>query len=247
MTVRVGVVGARGRMGTQVCQAVSEAEDLELGAAVDVGDDLAALASEGVEVAVDFTVPEVALETIRYCVGAGIHCVVGTSGFSPERLDAVRELLAGHDVGVLIAPNFGIGAVLMMQFARRAAPFFESVEIVELHHPDKVDAPSGTAGQTARQIAEVRAAAGVPDGPDATREEFRAARGVSVAGIPVHSVRLRGLVAHQEVLLGSPGETLTIRHDSFDRASFMPGVLLAVRGVAARPGLTVGIDDLLAE
>lgn len=246
MSIRVGVIGAKGRMGGEVCQAVNAADDLELVAAIDAGDDPHTLAHHAAEVAVDFTVPDAAVANIRCCVEAGIHCVVGTSGFTPERLDEVRVALAPHPgVGVLVAPNFGIGAVLMMQFARRAAPFFESVEIVELHHPDKVDAPSGTAGQTARLIAEARAAAQRPDAPDATREEFQAARGVEVAGIPVHSVRLRGLVAHQEVLFGSAGETLTIRHDSVDRASFMPGVLLAVRAVGSRPGLTVGIDDLL--
>lgn len=244
--VRVAVVGARGRMGTEVCRAVTAADDLELVAAIDAGDDPEALVQERAQVAVDFTVPDAAIGNIAFCAANEIHCVVGTSGFTPERLTQVRETLAAYPgVGVLIAPNFGIGAVLMMQFARKAAPFFESVEIVELHHPDKVDAPSGTAGQTARLVAKARRAAGVAPGPDATRPDDQAARGLDVEGVRVHSVRLRGLVAHQEVLLGSPGETLTIRHDSLDRMSFMPGVLLAVREVSSRPGLTVGIDDLL--
>ena len=217
---------------------------MRLVAALDVGDDLTALGDA--EVVVDFTVPDTVMANIRAAVNAGVDVVVGTSGFTPQRLDEVRSIL-GPDpsVGVLIAPNFGIGAVLMMQFAAKAAPFFESVEIVELHHPNKVDAPSGTARQTAALIAAARESAGTADAPDATQDADMAARGESVAGIPVHAVRLRGLIAHQEVLLGSVGETLTIRHDSLDRASFMPGVLLAIRGVRGRPGLTVGIDDLL--
>lgn len=244
--LRVAVIGARGRMGAEVCRAVTAADDLELVAAIDAGDDPGILVRERAQVAVDFTVPDAAIGNITFCAASGIHCVVGTSGFTPERLTQVREAIAPHPgVGVLIAPNFGIGAVLMMQFARRAAPYFESVEIVELHHPDKVDAPSGTAGQTARLVAEARRVAGRRAGPDATRPEDLLARGEDVDGVRVHSVRLRGLVAHQEVLLGSPGETLTIRHDSLDRISFMPGVLLAVRALSDRPGLTVGIDALL--
>ncbi len=244
--IRVAVLGARGRMGTQVCQAVTAAPDLELVAALDVGDDPARLSGSRAEVVVDFTVPDSVMDNIAACARAGIDVVVGTSGFTPERLDQVRTLLGDDpDVGVLVAPNFGIGAVLMMQFAAKAAPFFESVEIVELHHPDKVDAPSGTARQTAAAVAAARTAAGVPRAPDATGPGDRTARGDEIAGVPVHAVRLRGLTAHQEVLFGSPGETLTIRHDSLDRESFMPGVLLAIRGVRTRPGLTVGIDDLL--
>ncbi len=246
--IRVGVLGARGRMGSEVCRAVGAAPDMELVAALDAGDDLGTLVSASPDVVVDFTVPSEVMSNIGHCVASGIDVVVGTSGFTPERLDEVRAILGDQpEVGVLVAPNFGIGAVLMMQFAAKAAPYFDSVEIIELHHPDKVDAPSGTARQTAALIGGARRAAGTPDAPDATSDDQRVARGETVAGVPVHSVRLRGLTAHQEVLFGSPGETLTIRHDSFDRGSFMPGVLLAVRGVRSRPGLTVGIDDLLEQ
>lgn len=243
-TLRVGVLGAQGRMGAEVCRAVEAASDMELVAALDVGDDLAALVEVRAQAVVDFTVPAVVLDNLEFLIGHGIDAVVGTSGFTPERLDTVRSLLGDEpSSSVLIAPNFGIGAVLLMQFAQRAAPFFESVEIIELHHPDKVDAPSGTARQTAAMISEARRA--LPPAPDATGADDRSARGEQIAGIPVHAVRLRGLVAHQEVLFGSPGETLTLRHDSFDRESFMPGVLLALRAVGERPGLTVGIDELL--
>ncbi len=243
-TLRVGVLGAQGRMGAEVCRAVEAASDMELVAALDVGDDLAALVEVRAQAVVDFTVPAVVLDNLEFLIGHGIDAVVGTSGFTPERLDTVRSLLGDEpSSSVLIAPNFGIGAVLLMQFAQRAAPFFESVEIIELHHPDKVDAPSGTARQTAAMISEARRA--LPPAPDATGADDLSARGEQIAGIPVHAVRLRGLVAHQEVLFGSPGETLTLRHDSFDRESFMPGVLLALRAVGERPGLTVGIDELL--
>lgn len=242
--MKVAVFGARGRMGAEVCRAVNAAEDLELVAAIDAGEDRGVV--EQAEVVVDFTVPAVVMDNIAWCVDRGINVVVGTTGFTPERLDAVRELL-GPDPksSVLIAPNFSIGAVLMMRFAEQAARFYESAEIVELHHPNKVDAPSGTAQATALRIAAARADAGLGPVPDATTTDPDGARGAVVGGIHVHGVRLRGLVAHQEVLLGAEGETLTIRHDSFDRASFMPGVLLAVRAVGQRPGLTVGIDDLL--
>lgn len=244
--IKVGVLGASGRMGAEVCRAVSAAADMQLVAALDVGDDLSDLSAAGAQVVVDFTVPGAVMANIDHCVSAGIDMVVGTSGFTPERLAEVETIMANApDVGVLVAPNFGIGAVLMMQFAAKAAPFFESVEVIELHHPDKVDAPSGTARQTAALIGAARQAAGVPLSPDATGEDQFTARGEAVAGVPVHAVRLRGLTAHQEVLFGSPGETLTLRHDSLDRASFMPGVLLAIRGVRTRPGLTVGIDELL--
>ncbi len=241
---RVAVLGARGRMGAEVCRAVDAAEDLTLAAALDEGWDPAQLT--GVDVAVDFTTPDVVLGNVETCIGAGVHCVVGTTGWDDERLDTVRGWLrSAPSVGVVIAPNFGLGAVLMMRFAEEAARHFESVEIVELHHPGKADAPSGTARATAARIAAARAAAGSPPAPDATRTALDGARGARVDGVPVHSVRGAGLVAHQEVLLGSAGETLTIRHDSTDRVSFMPGVLLAVRAVASRPGLTLGLDPLL--
>jgi 4-hydroxy-tetrahydrodipicolinate reductase len=232
-------------MGTQVCAAVEAADDLELAAAIDDGDPLAELVDGRVEVVVDFTHPGAVLENLRFALDHGIAAVVGTSGFTTERLDEVRGWLADTPGHVLVAPNFGIGAVLMMQFARQAARFFESVEITELHHAGKIDAPSGTATSTASLVAAARAEAGMGPVPDATTSERDGARGAVVDGVHVHSVRLPGLVAHQEVLLGATGEALTIRHDSFDRVSFMPGVLLAVRGVRERPGLTVGLESLL--
>lgn len=244
MTLTVGVFGAKGKMGAQVCQAVSEADDLVLGATLDVGDDLADAA--GCDVVVDFTHPDAVMDNLRWCISNGVHAVVGTTGFTAERLAELEQLLSAQPgVGVLIASNFSIGAVLMMAFAERAARFVDSVEIIELHHPTKADAPSGTATTTAQRVAAARAEAGLGRSPDATVHQVDGARGADVDGVQVHSVRLRGLVAHQEVLLGSVGETLTIRHDSFDRVSFMPGVLTAVRAVGDRPGLTQGIDDLL--
>jgi 4-hydroxy-tetrahydrodipicolinate reductase len=245
MTLRVGVLGAKGRMGSEVVHAVEGASDLTLAGTADVGDDRAALREA--DVVVDFTSPDVVLDNVRWCIDAGVHAVVGTTGWTQERLDTVRSWLQDKpDLGVLVAPNFGIGAVLMMRFAATAARYFESVEIIELHHANKVDAPSGTARRTAEMIAEARTSAGLDAaGPDATTQSLEGARGARVDDIPVHSIRLSGLVAHQEVLLGGAGETLTLRHDSLDRASFMPGVLLAVRGVVDRPGLTVGIEPLL--
>jgi 4-hydroxy-tetrahydrodipicolinate reductase len=246
--ISVGVLGARGRMGAEVVRAVDAAEDLELVAMVDERDWLFNVADAGAQVVVDFTRPDSVMENIRFCIDQNIHCVVGTTGFDEERLATIAGWLEPKpEVGVLIAPNFGIGAVLLMRFAQEAARFFPSVEVIELHHPNKVDAPSGTATRTAQLVAEARRAAGVPAAPDATREEdsLPGARGAAVDGIPVHAVRLSGLVAHQEVLMGAAGETLTLRHDSYDRASFMPGVLLAVREIGRRPGLTVGIEGLL--
>ncbi|WP_406067255.1 4-hydroxy-tetrahydrodipicolinate reductase [Micromonospora sp. NBC_01638] len=242
--LRVGVFGARGRMGIEVCKAVAAAADLELAASIDQGDSRSAVS--GVEVVVDFTTPDVVMDNLEWCIDQGISAVVGTTGFTEQRLEQVRGWLARKPgVGVVIAPNFGIGAVLMMQFAARAARHFESVEIIEQHHPSKLDAPSGTATHTARQIAQARAEAGLGPVPDATRNEVLGARGAEIDGVRVHAVRATGLVAHQEVLFGTTGETLTIRHDSYDRVSFMPGVLLAVRAVRNRPGLTVGLDALL--
>jgi 4-hydroxy-tetrahydrodipicolinate reductase len=244
--VPVGVLGARGRMGTEVVKAVNAADDLELVAMVDAGDWLFDVANAGAQVVVDFTRPDVVMDNIRFCIDNNIHCVVGTTGFDEEKLATVAEWLRPKpDVGVVIAPNFGIGAVLLMRFAQEAARFFPSTEIVELHHPNKVDAPSGTAVRTARLVAAARRAAGLPPSPDATTDSLPGARGADVEGVPVHAVRLTGLVAHQEVLMGAAGETLTLRHDSYDRASFMPGVLLAVREIGSRPGLTVGIESLL--
>ncbi len=242
----VGVLGARGRMGREVVEAVRAADDLDVVAEVDDGDRLSDVVDAGAQVVVDFTRPDVVMDNLRFCIEQGIHCVVGTTGFDDERLATVARWLEDEpDVGVVIAPNFGIGAVLLMRFAQEAARFFPSVEIVELHHPAKVDAPSGTAARTARLVAAARRAADLPPAPDATTDALPGARGADVDGIPVHAVRLTGLVAHQEVLMGAAGETLTLRHDSFDRASFMPGVLLAVRQVPRRPGLTVGIESFL--
>ena len=232
-------------MGLEVCKAVDAADDLELVAMIDQGDELFSGATA--QVLVDFTSPDVVLDNVRWAIEQGISLVIGTTGFTEERLDRVRGWLAEKPgANVLIAPNFGIGALLMMRFAATAARYFESVEIIEQHHPRKFDAPSGTSAHTARLIAEARAAAGSPPMPDATKEELDGARGALVEGVRIHSVRAAGLVAHQEVLFGSAGETLTIRHDSLDRVSFMPGVLLAVRNVLNLPGLTVGIDSLLA-
>lgn len=242
--IKVGVVGARGRMGQAVVEAVNEAKDCALVAAVDIGVTPTALNQAGAEVIVDFSTIDAVMRTLRVCIGDGIHCVVGTTGFDDERLDQVRAWCADQPgVGVLIAPNFGIGAVLMMKFAQIAAPFFDSAEIIELHHPDKADAPSGTATHTARLIAAARV--GKAPQPDATAHEVPGARGAIIDGVHVHSVRARGLVAHQEVILGGLGETLTIRHDSLDRSSFMPGVLFGVRNVGHHPGLTVGLAAYL--
>jgi 4-hydroxy-tetrahydrodipicolinate reductase len=241
---KVGVVGAKGRMGQAVVEAVKGADDMHLVAAIDIGVPPTALREAGADVIVDFTTPDAVMRTLKACIASGIHCVVGTTGFTEERLDQVREWCAASpEVGVLVAPNFGIGAVLMMRFAALAAPYFDSAEIIELHHPDKVDAPSGTAAHTARLMAQARV--GRPPAPDATAHEVPGARGAVIDGIPVHSVRVQGLVAHQEVILGGVGETLTIRHDSLDRSSVMPGVLLGVREVARHPGLTVGLADYL--
>lgn len=244
--IKVGVLGARGKVGSEVCKAVDAAPDLELVAMVDVGDWLFNVADAGADVVVDFTHPDVVMDNVRFCVDQGIHCVVGTTGWDRARLDAVRSWLEPKpELGVLVAPNFAIGAVLSMRFAEQAARFYESVEVIELHHPGKADAPSGTATRTAELVAAARKAAGLPPAPDATARGLDGARGAAVDGVQVHSVRLRGLVAHQEVLLGTAGEILTIRHDSFDRTSFMPGVLLAVRSIGSRPGLTVGLEALL--
>ena len=240
----VAVIGAAGRMGAAVCAAVEAADDLELVARYDEGDDLGDLAGAGV--VVEFSVPSASPANVAHCVARGVHVVVGTTGWDDERLARLRSLLDQHpDVGVLVAPNFAIGAVLMMQFAQTAARFYESVEVIELHHPDKVDAPSGTAVRTASLVAAARREAGLGPAPDATTSGLPEARGAQVDGVRVHSVRLRGLVAHQEVLLGGVGEQLTLRHDSYDRSSFMPGVLAGVRAVSSRPGLTVGLEHVL--
>ncbi len=243
MTLKVGVLGAKGRMGQTVCAAVSSADDLELVAELDAGDDLAKLVNSGAQVVVDFTVPDAVMANLEFLAENNIHAVVGTTGFTDERLSQVREFFKSSSANVLIAPNFGVGAVLMMQFAAKAAPYFDSVEIVEMHHPRKVDAPSGTAKRTAEMIAEARKENQAM--PDATSDSLVGARGADVSGIPVHSIRAQGLVAHQEVIFGGLGETLTIRHDSLDRESFMPGVLLAVRKISETSGVTFGLEGWL--
>jgi len=244
--IRVGVLGARGRMGQQVCAAVDAAHDLELVAMVDVGDWLFSVADAGAQVMIDFTHPDVVMDNLRFAIDQNIHAVVGTTGFTPARLDTLRGWLADTpSLGMIVAPNFGIGAVLSMMFAQKAAQYYDSAEVIELHHPGKADAPSGTAIRTAQLIAEARGAAGMPGAPDATTQALDGARGADVGGVRVHALRIAGLVAHQEIVLGTEGETLTIRHDSLHRSSFMPGVLLATRQVMTRPGLTVGLESLL--
>ncbi|GIG37870.1 4-hydroxy-tetrahydrodipicolinate reductase [Cellulomonas pakistanensis] len=245
-TIPVAVLGAAGRMGRTVVDAVEASADLELVAALEHGDDVDAVGATGAQVAIDFTVPAVAEANVRSLVAQGVHAVVGTTGWTAESLARVEADLVGRPgVGVLVAPNFALGAVLAMAFAARAARWFESVEVVELHHPDKADAPSGTARHTAQAIAAARREAGLGPVPDATTTALDGARGADVEGVRVHAVRLRGLVAHEEILLGNAGEQLTIRHDSFDRVSFMPGVLHAVRQIGSHPGLTVGLEHYL--
>jgi 4-hydroxy-tetrahydrodipicolinate reductase len=243
VTIKVGVLGAKGRMGSTVCAAITASDDLELVSQLDAGDDLAALVNSGAQVVVDFTTPDAVMTNLEFLAKNNIHAVVGTTGFTDERLDQVGKLFGSSKANALIAPNFGLGAVLMMQFAAKAAPYFSSVEIIELHHPRKVDAPSGTAKRTAQLVAKARK--NTPKMPDATTDLVAGARGAVVDGIPVHSIRAAGLVAHQEVIFGGAGETLTIRHDSLDRESFMPGVLLAVRNVSTKPGVTFGLEELL--
>ncbi|SHE26448.1 4-hydroxy-tetrahydrodipicolinate reductase [Actinomyces glycerinitolerans] len=248
MSIAVAVVGAAGRMGSTVCQAVQDADGLALVARLDVGDELTAANLAGAQVAVDFTHPSVTEDNVHALIDAGVDVVVGTTGWTDAAYERVREHLARPEAAgrsVIIAPNFALSAVLTMSFAAKAARYFESAEVIELHHPNKVDAPSGTAIATARGIAAARAEAGLGPVPDATETDPDGARGAVVDGVHVHAVRLRGLTAHEEVVLGNPGEQLTIRTDSFDRASFMPGVVLAVREVGGREGLTIGLDRLL--
>ena len=246
MSLKVGVLGAKGRMGSETCRAIKATDDLQLVADIDLGDSLDLLKTSGVEVIIDFTHPDVVMKNLEFAINNGIHVVVGTTGFNPDKLATIKSWLASQPkVGALIAPNFGLGAVLMMQFAAKAARYFESVEIVELHHPEKADAPSGTASRTAEMITQARHEAKRPAMPDKTSSALDGARGAKVGDVPIHSVRLRGLVAHQEVLLGDQGETLSIRHDSIDRSGFMPGVLLAIREVGKRPGLTFGLENYM--
>ncbi len=244
--INVAVLGARGRMGSEVVKAVEATDGLALVAALDLGDSLEQLKGSAAHVVVDFTTPDSVMVNLEFLIDNGINVVVGTTGFDDSKLATVKGWLAANpSVGVLIAPNFAIGAVLMMEFAAKAARYFESAEVIELHHPAKVDAPSGTAARTAELMGAARKEAGLGPMPDATTTSLDGARGAVVAGIPVHSVRARGLVAHQEVLFGGLGETLTIRHDSIDRAGFMPGVILGVRKIVNTPGLTHGLDKFM--
>lgn len=244
--ITVGVLGATGKLGSAIVAGLEQQSDIEVVARVGRGDALDTLVEAGATHIVDVTTPEAVMGNLEFAITHGLHAVVGTTGFDEARLATLRDLLAdAPGVGVLIAPNFSIGALLMMQYAAKAARFFESVEIVELHHPTKKDAPSGTATRTAQLVAAARADAGLAPVPDATESGLDGARGTVVDGVHVHSLRIRGLVAHQEVVLGGPGETLTIRHDSLDRASFTPGVLAGLRAVAHRPGLTVGLESVL--
>jgi len=244
--IKVGILGARGRMGAEVVAAVQAAVDCQLVAALDLGDSLDQLITSGAQVVVDFTTPDSVMANLEFLITHKIHAVVGTTGFDDARMAQLHSLSAAHpEVGILIAPNFAIGAVLMMEFAAKAAKYFESAEIIELHHPNKVDAPSGTAARTAGIISAARKEASLPAMPDATSTSIDGARGALVGDVPVHSVRLRGLIAHQEVLFGGLGETLSIRHDSLDRAGFMPGVLLGIRSVISRPGVTFGLEHFM--
>lgn len=244
--IKVGVLGAQGKVGSAVVAGVKKAEDLELAAEINKGDSLQTLVDEGVDVIVDFTTPNAVMDNLEFCINNGIHCVVGTTGFDDPRYQQVRDWCAANEgVGVLIAPNFAISAVLTMAFARQAAPFFESAEVVEFHHPNKLDAPSGTAVKTAQGIAQARKEAGMDAMPDATEQALDGSRGADVDGVPVHAVRMQGMVAHEEVIFGTTDQSLTIRQDSYGRESFVPGVLTGVREVANRPGLTIGLDEYL--
>ena len=244
--IKVGVLGAQGKVGSAVVAGVKKAEDLEMAAEINKGDSLQTLVDEGVDVIVDFTTPNAVMDNLEFCINNGIHCVVGTTGFDDARYQQVRDWCAGNEgVGVLIAPNFAISAVLTMAFARQAAPFFESAEVVEFHHPNKLDAPSGTAVKTAQGIAQARKEAGMDAMPDATEQALDGSRGADVDGVPVHAVRMQGMVAHEEVIFGTTDQSLTIRQDSYGRESFVPGVLTGVREVANRPGLTIGLDEYL--
>lgn len=246
MAIKVGVLGARGRVGSAVCEGVNAADDLELVAQVDQGDDLQQLVDSGAQVVVDFTTPGSVMGNLEFCTANGIHAVVGTTGFDEERLNQVRAWCGAPGAGhVLIAPNFAISAVLAMAFAKQAAKFFDSAEVVEYHHPHKLDAPSGTAIHTAQGIAQARREAGLGPIPDATEQTLEGARGADVDGVRVHGIRMTGMVAHEDIIFGSQGQTLTIRQDSYDRTSFVPGVLLGVREVAEHEGLTVGLDGYL--
>jgi 4-hydroxy-tetrahydrodipicolinate reductase len=244
--MKVAVLGAKGRMGAETVAAIESAADLTLSSALDLGDSLDQLIKSGTEVVVDFTHPDSVMKNLEFAISNGIHIVVGTTGFDDKKLSELKNLLSKNSkVGALIAPNFGLGAVLMMQFSEKAAQYFESVEIIELHHANKVDAPSGTAIRTAELITDARKQSKKGAMPDASKTIIPGARGAKVGDVPIHSVRSHGYVAHQEVIFGDAGETLSIRHDSINRAGFMPGVLIGVRNVAKHPGLTIGLENYM--
>jgi len=244
--MKVAVLGSKGRMGAETVAAIESANDLTLSAALDLGDTLDQLVKTGTEVVVDFTHPDSVMKNLEFAISNGINVVVGTTGFDDKKLSDLKNLLSKNPkVGALIAPNFGLGAVLMMQFSQKAAQYFESVEIIELHHANKVDAPSGTAIRTAELITDARKQSKKSAMPDASKTIIPGARGAKVGDVPIHSVRSHGYVAHQEVIFGDAGETLSIRHDSINRAGFMPGVLIGVRNVAAHPGLTIGLENYM--
>ncbi|WP_293768280.1 4-hydroxy-tetrahydrodipicolinate reductase [uncultured Corynebacterium sp.] len=246
MTIKVGVLGAKGRVGQAIVEGVNAADDMELVAEINRETPLQTLVDNGAEVIVDFTQPGVVMDNLEFCVSHGIHCVVGTTGFDAERLAQVEQWTQAEGAGhVLIAPNFAISAVLTMVFAKQAAKFFDTAEVVELHHPNKLDAPSGTAVHTAQGIAAARKEAGLGAMPDKTEQSLDGARGADVDGVHVHAVRMQGMVAHEEVIFGTQGQSLTIRQDSYDRSSFTPGVLVGVRQITEHPGLTVGLDSYL--
>lgn len=246
MAIKVGVLGAQGRVGKAIVEGVNAEDDLELVAEISRGDDLQQLVDNHAEVIVDFTQPDSVMGNLEFCIANGIHCVVGTTGFDKECLDQVEQWTRQEGAGnVLIAPNFAISAVMTMVLAKQAAKFFETAEVVEFHHPTKLDAPSGTAIHTAEAIAQARRDADLGEMPDATEKSLEGARGANVDGIPVHAVRTRGMVAHEEVIFGAQGQSLTIRQDSYDRSSFTPGVLVGVREIAQHPGLVVGLDKYL--
>jgi 4-hydroxy-tetrahydrodipicolinate reductase len=244
--IRIGVLGAHGRMGTQICEAAANEDGIELAATIGRSDDLAALTGAGVDVAVDFTHPDAVMDHIQWCVEHGIHCVVGTDVLPESKFDTIRGWLSDQPkVGVLIAPIFSIGAVVGLRLAESAARHFESAEIIELHHATKADAPASPVVHLARNIAKVRSEAGFGPMPDATNVSLPGARGVDIDGVRVHAVRVTGLLGHLEVILGTAGETLTIRHDQLDRKCFLPGLFLAIRSIADHPGLTLGLGAML--
>ncbi|MDK8475194.1 4-hydroxy-tetrahydrodipicolinate reductase [Corynebacterium sp. MSK310] len=246
MAIKVGILGAQGRVGKAIVEGVNAEDDLELVAEISRGDELQQLVDNHAEVIVDFTQPDSVMGNLEFCIANGIHCVVGTTGFDKERLDQVEQWTRQEGAGnVLIAPNFAISAVMTMVLAKQVAKFFETAEVVEFHHPTKLDAPSGTAIHTAEAIAQARRDADLGEMPDATEKSLDGARGANVDGIPVHAVRTRGMVAHEEVIFGAQGQSLTIRQDSYDRSSFTPGVLVGVREIAQHPGLVVGLDKYL--